>query len=247
MNDNHEGKLFASIVFLADSLVSDFDLVDLCTRLVDTCQDLLPISSAGIVLSDQTQHLRVLASSNEDGRTLELMEVQNNEGPCLDAFRTGMIVSAPRLRGSELWPRFAAQAFDHGVLAAYAVPLRLRARTIGALNMFSRSPGALTRRDLDVAKLLADVATISILSHRNIRDQEILAEQLQTALNSRVAIEQAKGILAERLGCSTGEAFQRLRAYARRQRRPLIEVANGVVRGEIRLVDEPQSAEQDLP
>lgn len=245
--DEEEGTtLFAHLLYLADSLVSDFDIVDLATHLVEACHDLLPISSAGIMLDDRNDRLRVLASSTEAGEVLELMELQNNEGPCLDAFRTGELISATGSAISGRWPSFGRLALDHGLIAAYAVPLRLRAQTIGALNIFSRQE-ELSEHELAIARVLADMATIGILNHRNLRDQEILAEQLQAALNSRVAIEQAKGALAERLGVSTAIAFEALRSAARASRRPIVEVAIDVVARGGRLEGRAAASRQGRP
>lgn len=246
MNENQQTEFFADLVYLADSLVSDFDVVELVTHLVEACQRLLPIASAGIMLNDQAGRLQVLASSTEDGRLLELLELQSNEGPCLDAFRTGQVVEEPDLSTTDRWPPFTAGALQQGLRAAYAVPMRLRTTTIGALNIFCLAPTNLRERELDLAQVMADIATIGILSSRNLRDQEILSEQLQTALNSKVAIEQAKGVLAERLNCSTAAAFDALRSAARNSGRPLAEVALDVVAGRTRLQSRAESLRSEF-
>lgn len=203
-------------------------------RLVGTCAELLDIRAAGILLDDQQGHLRLLASSDEETRLLELIQLQANEGPCLDAFSSGELVAVPDLAKEQArWPRFAPQAVDDGVLGVYALPLRLRDRTIGALNLFRAQVGALPPRQLQVAQVLAGMATVGLTNQRTVRRQELLAEQLQFALNSRIVIEQAKGVVAERAGVDVTTAFALLRDAARAARRPISEVAGDVARGKV--------------
>lgn len=224
--------VYGALVDLADTLMAGFDVVDLADRLVASCLDLLDVSAVGILLDDQRGSLRVLASSNEEAMLLELYELQNSEGPCLTAFRTGQVVTVEDLAAAaQDWPLFAPCAISRGVVGAYAIPLSLRERTIGALNLFRDTPGALAAEDLQLAQVLARIATIGILSHRELRRQELLAEQLQNALNSRIVIEQAKGVIAERASVSMSEAFDRLRKAARSGQRTLISVAEDVASG----------------
>lgn len=231
MEEAPEAELFASLVYLADSLVNDFDVADLADRLVQTCLEHLDVSAAGILLANQRGSLRVLASSSEETRLLEVLEVQNNDGPCLEAFTSGQPVNVDDLKQARgHWPKFTPAAQKLGITATYAVPMRLRDQVIGALNLFCSDGAVLSERQLRTAATLANMAAIGIIAHRHARDSELLAEQLQGALNGRVAIEQAKGVIAERESITMDAAFAVLRNAARSSRRPLTEVANEVAR-----------------
>lgn len=246
MRSEQETKLFASLIYLADTLVSGFDVIDLADRLVGTCQDLLDVSTAGLLLDDQHGGLRVIASSSETMRMLELLELEADEGPCVDAFETGEQVSVPFLATTlDRWPRFTPRALADGLVAVYALPLRLRERTVGALNLFCDRPDQLSENDLRIAHVLASMATIGLINHRAIKRQELLAEQRQTALNSRVVIEQAKGVIAERTGVDMAVAFDLLRGVARSSRRPLSELAGDVVAGRVATDDLKQLPSTD--
>ncbi|WP_245931558.1 GAF and ANTAR domain-containing protein [Actinokineospora auranticolor] len=225
-----EPRLLGAFVRMADTLVDDYDIAELLHELVGYCVSLLNAAEAGLVLTDQRGGFHVLASSNEESRLLELFQVQVNEGPCLDCVTTGESVFVSDVRtGIERWPRFAPQALAQGFFAVHAVPMRLRQDTIGALNLFGRHPGAMREPDTDVARALADIATIGILQERAIRRGEVLTEQLQTALNSRVTIEQAKGVLSQAGQIDMDSAFQALRAYGRSHNTLLSEVAHRIV------------------
>ncbi len=236
MNSDRETALAEAFVGLADTLVAGFDVIDLLHRLTEVCVKLLRVDAAGLLLSDQRSGLQMMASSSESSRLLELFQLQNDEGPCLDCYRTGLPVAAIDMAAAtRRWPRFAAQAQTEGFGAVHAIPLRLRAETIGALNLFRERPGELPAGDLQVAQALADVATIGILQERAVHRGEMLAEQLQAALNSRVIIEQAKGVLAERGQLGMDQAFTRLRRHARTHNRRLSDVARAVVEGTVDL------------
>jgi transcriptional regulator with GAF, ATPase, and Fis domain len=223
--------LTEAFVSLADTLVADYDVIDLLARLSSDCVALLSVDSAGLLLSDQRGALQVVSSSSEQAHLMELFQVQNQEGPCLDCFRSSRQISVPDLDRDRRWPRFSARALQAGYRAVHALPLRLRAETIGALNLFSVRSGALSPENLRIGQALADVATIGILQERAIRRRDILAEQLQAALNSRVMIEQAKGILAERGRLDLSEAFNLLRSQARFQNMRLSDLARDVITG----------------
>ena len=232
MNKNREQMLAAAFVELADTLVADFDVVDFLHGLADRCVGLVAVDAAGLMLADQRGSLRVIASSSEQARLVELFQLQHEEGPCLECFQTGLPVSEPDMAtAGQRWPAFAPAAVAAGFAAAQALPMRLRDEVIGAMNLFMAVPGRLDETALRVGQALADVATIGLLHERNFRHQEALAEQLQGALNSRVTIEQAKGVLAERGGLDMGQAFELLRAQARAQNRRLAELAGAVARG----------------
>jgi GAF domain-containing protein len=224
-----------AFVALADTMVADYDAIDLLDRLIGFCVDLLPADAAGIVLGDARRELRVVAASSEAAELMELLQLQSDEGPCLDCFQTAAPVSIADLAGAaDRWPRFVAAVAERGQFrAVHALPLRLRGEAIGALNLFDREPRSLPDRDLALGQALADVATIGILQERVIRRAEVVNEQLQMALTSRVTIEQAKGVLSQYFGNDVDAAFDRLRRYARSRNEKLAHVAAQVVRREL--------------
>lgn len=226
-----EATLVRTLVELADTLVDDFDVIEMLTVLVDRCVELLDVSAAGVMLVAPEGDLRVAASSSETMRIVELFELQAEEGPCPDCFRTGEPVVDADLAANETWPAFAPVALASGFAAVHALPMRLRDQVIGALNLFGSQAGSFTEEDLVASRALADVATIAIVQHRVAREAQVLAEQLNHALNSRVVIEQAKGVLAEREGLQMEEALARLRTYARSHSLRLTDVAQSLVDG----------------
>ncbi len=233
MGANREQALAETFVALADTLVDDYDVVDLLDRLVSACVDLLGVSAAGLMLDDQRGNLAVVASSSEESRLLEMFQLQTNEGPCLDCVRSHAPVTSGDLDADrERWPRFASVALEDGLRSVVAVPLRLRERTIGGLNMFFDRAGAMPAGDQRIAQALADVATIGILQQRSAHRSVMLAEQLQHALNSRIVIEQAKGVLAERNSLSMDVAFELIRRQSRNRNLKLTDVALAIIEGE---------------
>jgi GAF domain-containing protein len=227
-----EADVMQSLVDLADTLVADYDVIDLLTGLADRCVELLGASAAGVMLASANGDLRLVASSSEAMRVVELFELQAQEGPCLDAYRTGERVAHEDLAaGTGRWPRFASVATEAGFRSAFALPLRLRDTTIGALNVFGSDPAPMDEADVMVARAFADLATISVLQQRVLTDAQRLNEQLTRALACRVLIEQAKGVVFERAGIDMAEAFARLRAYARDQNRRLTDVAQAAIDG----------------
>jgi GAF domain-containing protein len=227
-----EADVVRSLVEMADTLVDDYDVVDLLTGLADRCVDLLGVSAAGVMLVSPEGSLGLVASSSEAMRLLELFELQAQEGPCLDAFRTGEPVEHENLEaGSGTWPAFSAAALQAGFRSALAVPLRLRDATLGALNLLSVTRTPISEADVIVARAFADLATLSIVQHRATAEAQRLNEQLSTALTSRVVIEQAKGVVSERAGVDLAEAFTRLRAYARNNNLRLTNVAIAAIDG----------------
>jgi transcriptional regulator with GAF, ATPase, and Fis domain len=234
---SRERLLATTFVELADTLVADFDVVDFFHVLVGRCVELIGASAAGIMLVDHQGSLRLIASSAEQSRLLELFELEAEQGPCVACYRDGQVTTDPDLsQPDSRWPLFAQRARLAGFAAAHALPLRLRQQIIGVLNLFYNSPGELDPDDAAISQSMADVATIGLLQERVIRKQGVLVEQLQLALNNRIVIEQAKGVLAERGHVSTDAAFDRLRAYARNNRLLLSEVARDVVIGALNVV-----------
>jgi len=230
-----ERELTRTLVELADTLVDHFDVAEVLTLLTDRCVELLDVAAAGIMLVAPDGQLRVMASSSEAMRVLELFELQAQEGPCLDCYRTGAAVGSTDLdTGRSRWPKFAAEALGAGFQSVQALPMRLRGSIIGALNLFHLQPGHMTSVDVDAAQAFADIATIAILQERAMTEAELVNGQLQYALNSRVVIEQAKGIVGERLSIDMEQAFLTLRNYARNHNLGLMNVALGVVDGHLK-------------
>jgi transcriptional regulator with GAF, ATPase, and Fis domain len=229
-----ERQLAEAFVALADTLVDDFDVVDFLHELTVRCAQVLGVSAAGVLLSDQRGALRVVAASTEQTRLLELLQSQTDQGPCPQCFHTGRPVAVADLStatAARRWPRFVAEARHIGFASVHALPMRLRTDVIGALNLFGTQPGALDEDTIRLAQALADVATIGLLQARAIRQRDTLAEQLQTALNSRVVIEQAKGVIAERRHLDMDQSFTLLRGTARTSNRRLSELAGAIVDG----------------
>jgi GAF domain-containing protein len=227
-----ETLLAKTLVGLADTLVDDFDVVELLTHLTDGCIDVLDVAAAGLMLAAPDGELRVMASSSQAMRLLELFELQAQEGPCLDCYRTGQPVLNQHLAvADDRWPRFAPEAHNAGFHTVHALPMRLRGTVIGALNLFHNYLGDMRPADIAAAQAMADVATIAIIQHRAVHEAQLLNEQLSHALNSRIVIEQAKGMLAERLNIDLEAAFTRLRNHGRNHNRRLVDLARDVIDG----------------
>ena len=223
-------RLAQVFVELADTLVDQFDTVDFLQTLTDRCVELLDVDASGLLLADQRGALQLVASTMPRARLLELFELQIEEGPCLECFSTGRpMTNVDLAEMRERWPRFASAAVEAGFGGTHAVPMRLRGQVIGALNLFTERRAPLDEEVIAVGQAMADIATIGLLHERNLTDQTVLTDQLQTALNSRVLVEQAKGVLAARADLSVAEAFNRMRNYARRNGLPLSAVASAVV------------------
>jgi len=227
--------LLDTLVELADNLTDDFDVVELLTVLTDRCVEAFDIRAAGLMLAaPMGADLRVMSSSSATMRDLELYELQAHEGPCLDAYRTSQTITNENLdHALERWPRFAPAALDAGFRSVNAIPMRLRGATIGALNLFRADTGAMDDAEVAAAQAFADVATIAILQQQAALDAQVVNQQLNHALNSRITLEQAKGIMAERGDLDLDTAFRHLRQYARNNNRRLSDVARDVVQGTI--------------
>lgn len=223
-------RLAEVFVEVADTLVDDFDVVEFLESLTRHTAEVSHAASAGLLLADPQGRLQYMASSASSVKLLELFQLQYQEGPCLDCFHSGTaVVNGDLGEAGERWPRFAPRAVEAGFKSVHAFPLRHRQKVIGALNLFSADTGRLESTDVRIVQCLADIATIGLLQERAIRGAEILTEQLQGALNSRVSIEQAKGILARTHGVGVDAAFDRMRDYARVNHHRLSDVARDVV------------------
>jgi GAF domain-containing protein len=224
-----EALLADTFLKLADTLVDDFDAIEVLTMLTSRCVELLDAASSGILLADPDGVLHVMASSSDEANTLELFQIQNEEGPCLDAFRSGVVVVANDLREESRWPRFTRKAVADGFLSVHAFPMVVRTSLIGTMNLFMTGPRGLTPGDEVVAQALAHAATLTLLHNQAAVDSQRLMAQLQRALSSRVIIEQAKGVISELSRIGTDAAFERLRTYARTHAMKLTEAAEAVV------------------
>jgi len=220
-----ETRVLDAVVSLVDSLLDDFDVVDLLTELTERCAELLDVESAGLLLADPLERLRLLAATSEETRELELFQLQADEGPCVDCYSTGQPVSVADIRAeADRWPHFVPAALDAGFASVHAVPMRAAGTVMGALNLFGTHPGALDDADLLVGQTLAHIASVAILQEVPPTPSTV-PPQLRSALTSRVLVEQAKGFLRESLDVSVEQAFQLLRSYARTNGKHLTDVA----------------------
>jgi GAF domain-containing protein len=232
-----ETRLNAAFVKLADTLIDDYDIVDLLHTLVEECTSIFDIQAGGLMLADSDGQLQLVASTSERADLVEIMQLNAGQGPCVDCFKTGHPVAIADIANSgDRWPDFRDEALKQGFRSIYATPLRLRGQTIGTLNLLSATVGELNERDALAAQALSDVATIGILQERLIKERGVVADQLQRALDSRVLIEQAKGVLSETASINVDEAFGAMRAYARSHNLRLHDVAEAIVRRTVNIV-----------
>lgn len=226
-----EALTATAFVELVETLVGDFDVIEVLTGLTSRCVELLGASAAGVLLADPGGTLRVIGASTEQIHLLELLQIQNQQGPCLESYRTGCVVINADMKSGSPWPTFAAESIDAGFPSVCAIPLRLSSVILGCLNLFMSEPVELSDADVVLAQALADVASIAIMQDQMMREAAVREGHLQHALQSRIAIEQAKGMIAERTRLEMDEAFQRLRRFARNNNRGLTEVAEAIASG----------------
>lgn len=227
---SRERRLTATFVTLADTLVAGYDVVDLLDTLVNACAELLDATAVGLLLADESGELSVIASTSERSRLVEIMQLKHGLGPCVECYATGSVVQVENVdQMKDTWPDFVAAAGEQGLRSVHATPLRLRGTVIGALNVFRSESGLLSDEDASVARGLADIATIGILHERTMHRNDVAREQLQHALDSRVLIEQAKGVISHTHEVDMDVAFQTLRSYARSNHQLLRDVAEQVV------------------
>lgn len=229
MSPSRERSVTEAFVSLADSLVRPFDVIDLLEDLTEQCATLLDIASAGLLLADASGVLHVLAASSQQTRNLELFQLQRDEGPCLECYRTGQVVKVADLTTRRArWPQFVAAAHRNGFVSVHALPLRLHDHTLGAIGLFGTTIGALNDEDLTLGQALAHVASVALVTGNAATDRDNLNRQLQTALDSRVFIEQAKGAIAQHANVDMDQAFALLRRYSRDNNRKLTNVAEAI-------------------
>lgn len=222
-------RVSVAFVKLTDTLVADYDVVDLLHTLVEESVGLLDIAAAGLLLADPSGELQVLASTSEQSQLVEVLQLRAGSGPCVECYLTGRTVEVADIRGLTVWPEFREAALSQGFLSVHAVPMRVHSRTIGAMGLFGARAGSLTAEDAAIGQALADVATISLMQERTIREAALVNEQLQGALNTRVLIEQAKGVIAHTAGVDMDQAFNLLRNHARANSQSLHVTAGRIV------------------
>ena len=220
-----------AFVELVETLVGDFDVIDVLTGLTGRCVELLGAAAAGVLLADPDGTLRVVGSSTEQIHLLELFQLQNDQGPCLDSYKTGTVVIHADITSGSPWPKFAAASVAAGFPSVCAIPLRLKSVILGCLNLFMSEPTGLSETDVALARALADVASIAIVQDQATRASIVREGHLNHALDSRIAIEQAKGMIAQHTSVDMDAAFRRLRDYARNNNRGLTEVAEAIAIG----------------
>jgi GAF domain-containing protein len=231
---SREHRIVETFVELADKMVDEFDVIEFLHRLAERCAELLDCAEAGLLLADAAGLLRVMASSSERSEALELLQSQRDEGPCVECYRQGAPVFSEDLRADrERWPQFAPAAVEQGFGSVQALPMRVRGETIGAMNLFRSQIGRMAEADLSLGQGMADIAAIALLQERTVRESRGVIAGLQGALNSRVIIEQAKGMLAERRQIDVDGAFVRMRAFARENNRRLSDVATDLIDGRL--------------
>lgn len=221
-----------TFVPLEATLLADSNMTELLALLAERCVGLLDVDAVGLMLVAPNGGLRVAASSDDHMRAVGLFELQAQEGPCIDAWRDGAaVLDQPLEHNRDRWPAFAPEAEAHGFATVHALPIRLHGEVIGALNLFSRHTRPLPTREVQVAEAMAEIATFVVLQHRTVLHAQMLNGQLKQALSTRIRIEQAKGIVAARLGVDMEQSFGHLRGYARHHNRRLAEVAGDVIAG----------------
>jgi GAF domain-containing protein len=226
---SRETRINNAFVKVADTLTTEFDVVDLLHTLVEECAGILAIDAGGLMLADAEGNLQLMTSTSESADLVEIMQLAAAEGPCIECFVTGQPVSVPDIEQTgDRWPDFRKAALEQGFHSAHATPMKLRGQIIGTMNLFGSSSIEVSTRDAAVAQALADVATIGILQERLIREGHLVAEQLHSALDSRIIIEQAKGVIAQALSLSMPDSFAVLRTYARNNNLTIRSVAEQV-------------------
>lgn len=228
--ETRSSRVSAAFVKIADTLVGDYDVLELLHTLVEESVELLDAAAAGLMLAGPDGVLQVLASTSEESQLVEALQQESGAGPCVDCYVTGVPVTVRDIAGTEdRWPDFKKAAATQGFRSVHAFPMRLKGRTIGAMNLFRTEIGELSDEDVAIGQALADVSTISILQKKTASESAVVNQQLQDALNSRILIEQAKGMIAHIDNIDTNEAFRRLRRHARSNNKNLRETAQAVL------------------
>ncbi|WP_328492631.1 GAF and ANTAR domain-containing protein [Streptomyces sp. NBC_00414] len=228
----HQQRVLDVLVEAVDTLTDDFDLIEFLHRLSTRCVELLDVDAAGVMVVDQHGEFQLVAASDEKTRLLELFALQHDQGPCVRCYQSGQAqlnISLTPSAATLGFDPFAARARAAGFTVTHALPMKLRHQVIGAVNLFGSRLRRLSDTDIQVGQAVADVATIAILQQRSIEHSHLEKAQLQAALTSRVVIEQAKGILAERHNLSMDDTFDTMRAYARPRHLLLTDLARQII------------------
>lgn len=245
---SRESRLNAAFVMVADTLTADYDVVNLLHSLLTECTAIVKVQAGGLMLADRGGNLQVMASTSESANLVELMQLSAGSGPCIQCFTTGEVVSVPDIAASTgAWSAFRDAALREGFLSVHAIPMTLRGDTIGAMNLFGAAAGALSKRDAAAARALADVATIAILHERVASQAQVVTEQLQKALDSRVLIEQAKGAISQATGMTMDKSFNVLRRYARNHNLTIHAASEGLTDRTISIATLAGATERSLP
>ncbi len=229
-----EERIVETFVELTDTMVEHFDVIEFMHRLVERSLELMDCAEVGLLLANAAGSLQVMASSSERSEALELLQSHNEEGPCFECYRSSRVVFSEDLAADvDRWPTFAPAALQNGINSVHAIPMRVHSRTIGALNLFRAETGRLAERDVPLGQGMADIAAVALIQERAMRETRGVVQQLHGALTSRVLIEQAKGVLAERGHVSVDAAFAGIRRYARDHNSRLSDVARDVIEGRL--------------
>ncbi len=213
---SRETQISEAFVTLTDTLTTDFDVVDLLHTLVEECTKILDTDQGGLMLVDSSGELQLMTSTSEEADFVEVMQLNASSGPCIECFTTGKAVSVADISaGGSRWPEFQKAAIQGGFKSAHATPMRLRGQVIGTMNLFSTTLGQLNERDIALAQALTDVATIALLQERIVSDARVVPDQLHRALDTRILIEQAKGMISHTFAIPMDSAFDVIRTYAR--------------------------------
>ncbi|WP_405734266.1 GAF and ANTAR domain-containing protein [Streptomyces sp. NBC_00028] len=231
---SRELRLTRAFVDLADTLSTHFDPLDLFTRFGEHCLGLLAVDGVGVLVSDSRGELRTMASSDAELGRLDLLQLEQDDGPSVDCFRTGEPVSADDLRSGNRWPAYTESALAAGYVSVHVVPLRLDGGAIGAVALANRESGVLPDADLVVAQGMSDIAALT-LTHWPVpptRPHDLLTS-LQAAVSAKASVELAKGFLSEYAGVSFAEALGLLCRYAEKERRSVSAVARDLAEGRL--------------
>ena len=227
-----QSALVRAFIRASDTLTDDYDLESSIANLIEVCLQLTPGAEASVVLADEHGDLSLAGSSSERKRLLEQHQIDRKSGPSIESYESGAANSYDLVRTDSFpWPEFARLARAVGFRITRSIPLRLRDDTIGVLSIADKSAGTRPAVQDALLQALADTTTIGFLNRRTYSASSRLNHQLQTALNTRVLIEQSKGVVAARLGLTVDQAFEMLRSYARSSNRKLIDVASSLLEG----------------
>ena len=221
--EQQDEQVSNALVEFIKALTQQHTVEGVLELLADYCLEMLPVDGVGVLLLEE-QQLTVATTNSKVGDAVERLEVELEEGPCVECVRVGHPVFVPDLAAAtDRYPNFAPRALEAGAGAIHALPMTGHGELVGSLNIVSASPRELSDTGLSTARMLCDVAVSYIFAVRLHEETSELAGQLQNALDTRVLIEQAKGIMSERHGDSMSDAFERLRKYARSRNMPVRE------------------------